>query len=353
MNGQDAIAYFERKLLEHPRFGASPRILARLSDLLVVFLELLSETHVAFKTLHSRLAMCGPAERLKYLATPSVRLAIISAIGNSASEGGQIALDECINLAADEVGVSAAMSNRLLPDRWFPCVWAPHDELTRSDKTFLSICHKLMLCDSRGPLLTTIGTDCVAHEALSQAQAWISNLLPAVTESALDHTCLIVIVDAAEASLRNSEGRSRFFQSASTYRLPGITFLSRSCLYNVWDAAEALLHEGIHNKIFDLYLTRPILMEQYEAKKSERIAVPWNTHLDYESSNWPVDRSLAALHVYVHLTLFFLSVLTATTNISPAKREYARGRLQQSHQRGAYLYEELIAKKSSFRRDGT
>jgi hypothetical protein len=121
-------------------------------------------------------------------------------------------------------------------------------------------------------------------------------LLPQLTMSALAHVRMIAWVRAHTADAA--------MQSGSARTIPGAVFLSIDHLHTPWSVAEALLHEAVHNKLFDLYSTRLILDSSYRAAGAANVLSPWNEHTTFQSNRWPLDQALAAFHVYVHLALF-------------------------------------------------
>jgi hypothetical protein len=133
-------------------------------------------------------------------------------------------------------------------------------------------------------------------------------LLPAITHSALAHTYLIALFPR----IGNWRGRA----SASQFRIGGTIFLSREALKNPWWTAEHLLHESLHQKLYDFRHghtllrqdarpTETVLAEEAQQSTADRVTVlsPWNVPGQLELNRWDTDRALAAFHVYVHLAL--------------------------------------------------
>ncbi|PDM38985.1 hypothetical protein CN643_16250 [Parageobacillus yumthangensis] len=113
-------------------------------------------------------------------------------------------------------------------------------------------------------------------------------LLPDLSKNVLPHVQMIAIVD----TLGN---RENLFESASTNDIPSTIFLSRLVVDNPIKTAEAILHESLHKKYADLLLIKPILRPGYSAQTSRPIYITWR------DTYWPVDRVLAAFHVYTYL----------------------------------------------------
>jgi hypothetical protein len=93
-----------------------------------------------------------------------------------------------------------------------------------------------------------------------------------------------------------SSGSAGRLGSASVREYPGLILIPepRSQL----EVAEALVHEGAHQKFFDLVLTRSIL----GPLTSTRFRPPWAGD---RSPAWPFDQCLAAFHAYCCLDAFW------------------------------------------------
>jgi len=138
-----------------------------------------------------------------------------------------------------------------------------------------------------------IAADIDLQRLVAEGMQILFSYLPRTTSSALRHTSI-----AAWARVGTDAAR---MQSGATRTIPGMIFLSVDELTSPWSVAEALLHESVHQKLFDLYITNNILGPGYDALLAPRITVPWNIDHDMQSNQWPVDQALAALHVYAHL----------------------------------------------------
>src|ERR1041385_6731304 len=143
---------------------------------------------------------------------------------------------------------------------------------------------------------------------LSSATRLLTQLLPKLTRSVLNHVHLLVVLQAADRKRWEDARCFLPFYSFSTSMIPGTVFLSKGILKNPWQAAESLLHEALHQKNNDLEQTHSMLRPDYTSEYSPRIPAPWNRSHSDESNYWPVCRAVAAFHVYVHLALFFKAV---------------------------------------------
>jgi len=112
--------------------------------------------------------------------------------------------------------------------------------------------------------------------ARSTSDELINDLLP--------HITLVGIIDPQHA------GR---LASASPRRFPGLVLLESP--QSSIDAAEALVHEGAHQKLFDLAITHDLLADRSE--ECPPFHPPWMP----ADRRWPLEQTLAAGHAYACL----------------------------------------------------
>ena len=112
--------------------------------------------------------------------------------------------------------------------------------------------------------------------ARSTSHELIDDLLP--------HITLVGIIDPQHA------GR---LGSASPRRHPGLVLLEGP--HSSIDAAEALVHEGAHQKLFDLAITHDLLADRSE--ECPPFHPPWMP----ADRRWPLEQTLAAGHAYACL----------------------------------------------------
>lgn len=155
------------------------------------------------------------------------------------------------------------------------------DEATRNDLTGVR---------ARGELLPV---DDSLRQNYQAACDLLLELDASLTTSVLPHAkaCLWVDVGTGEAAVESGSART----------MPGVVLLSARYLTEPFPTARAILHEAAHCKLFDLYLTRPILPADDALLTEYRVPCPWNADTDLQSNRWPIDQALAAAHVYVHL----------------------------------------------------
>jgi hypothetical protein len=137
----------------------------------------------------------------------------------------------------------------------------------------------------------------------------LEELLPSLSSSALSHAHLVALFPP----IGNWKGRA----SGSQFRISGTIFLNREALQNPWWVAEHLLHESLHQKLYDFRHGYSLLVQdslpppgdlssEFESVILDRpgVLAPWNIP-GLESLNfWDTHRAVAAFHVYVHLGLF-------------------------------------------------
>ncbi|MGH2952333.1 MAG: aKG-HExxH-type peptide beta-hydroxylase, partial [Solirubrobacterales bacterium] len=112
---------------------------------------------------------------------------------------------------------------------------------------------------------------------------------PELIDDLMAHIALVGIIDARRA------GR---LASASPRAFPGLILL-RSPQSSI-EVAEALVHEGAHQKLFDLALTHDLL-----SAGSDRCP-PFHPPWAPAGRLWPLEQTLAACHAYACLARFAL-----------------------------------------------
>lgn len=161
------------------------------------------------------------------------------------------------------------------------------------------------------PALRTVGTELVRQRAasgppellttadgeqldaalsvLDEGVALARSLSPELIGNLLPHVALVAIVDPQRA------GR---LASASPRSFPGLVLLESPGPDSSIDVAEALVHEGAHQKFFDLAITRDLL--DVDSDRCPPFHPPWAP----EGRQWPLEQALAAGHAYACLARF-------------------------------------------------
>ncbi|MFE2851574.1 hypothetical protein ACFXJO_10610 [Streptomyces lavendulae] len=135
---------------------------------------------------------------------------------------------------------------------------------------------------------------------LRQGYRLLGELLPLTSRGALSHTHLIGITSGTDAW----EGKA----SSSQFTVVGIVFLNRKLLRNPWWVAEHLLHEALHQKLYDFRHAHSVLVRDLDdapqaPTEARRVVSLWNVPGLDGSNRWNAHRTMAAFHVYVHLAL--------------------------------------------------
>ncbi|PJC98011.1 hypothetical protein GQ37_013085 [Janthinobacterium sp. BJB1] len=137
----------------------------------------------------------------------------------------------------------------------------------------------------------------------------LETLLPRLTASALSHVQLIALFPKL--------GVWRGKASSSQFRVNGSLFLNQELIGNPWWLAEHLLHEALHQKLYDFRHGHSLLAPGYARADGARVCSLWNAPDDDGNQYWDAHRTLAAFHVYVHLALLCLLAERHETALAP------------------------------------
>ena len=170
-------------------------------------------------------------------------------------------------------------------------------------------------------------------ERLAAGARLLNELLPELGPSALSHSRVVACVPSA--------GAFTGVGSSSQFHLGGVVFLSRT-LGTPWWIAEHLLHESLHQKLYDFRHGHLLMQLDYGRGGERPVKTPWNASRLAGANLWNEMRVFAALHVYVHLALLGI---VAEQRAAELESEYGpfRGMLE-SHRalaRANYLAQEL------------
>jgi predicted O-methyltransferase YrrM len=130
---------------------------------------------------------------------------------------------------------------------------------------------------------------------LVKGEQLLQDLLPSLSRSALGHAHLIACFP--------DTGFWKGKVSSSQIRMGGTIFLNRHLLVNPWCVAEHLLHESLHQKLYDFRHGHSLLELDYTAADSPKVISVWNASELTKSNHWDTHRTFAAFHVYVQLAL--------------------------------------------------
>jgi hypothetical protein len=179
--------------------------------------------------------------------------------------------------------------------------------------------------------------DSEAIEALRNGVEQLERVAPELARSTLSHTHLI--------ALFSRSGPWEHTISSSQFRVVGVVFLARELLDNPWLTAEYILHESLHQKIYDLRHAHSILLSDVHPDEhtegEPRIVSLWN-RVDAEGSNrWDLNRSLAALHVYTHVAVYasLAELASARDHAPPGFADKRLVTAESAWRRASYLAE--------------
>jgi hypothetical protein len=169
---------------------------------------------------------------------------------------------------------------------------------------------------------------------LTKGALLLSDLLPVVSCSALSHVHLIAFFPEV--------GFWKGASSMSQFALGGTIFLNKEYLRDPWWVAEQLLHESLHQKLYDFRHGHSLLEPNFSRPDAPRVCSLWNIAGSNKSNLWDIHRALAAFHVYVHLAL--LSTV-AEQRAPELEQKYGPRRAiiesRRAMDRAHYLYEQI------------
>jgi hypothetical protein len=115
------------------------------------------------------------------------------------------------------------------------------------------------------------------------------SISPALIDDLLPHIALLGIVDPRGV---------KSLGSASSRRFPGLVLVPAP--RSAAEVAEAIVHEGAHQKLFDLAVTGAVLTEESD------LCPPFEPSWPPTGRQWPMEQALAAGHAYACLAHFAL-----------------------------------------------
>ena len=292
----------ETILAQHQAFGNSDYINQRAQICYQRRLRKISAYLPGAGKLLDALNKAGSYSRYRIIGDTVVRCAIQHAL-KQLETGTQYGfpLNECAEVfqatishleAARAGGPTEAGSgriNRLGSEPYHGWIWSeehPDDVFGR--------CFRWLIKDNYGDsLLSTPNADEVAK--LEKGTKLLEDLLPILSPGALSHAHLIAVFPA----VGNWKGRA----SSSQFRMSGTILLSQQILHSPWLVAEQLLHESLHQKLYDFRHGHSLFKPNYWRKNAPMVCSLWNVPDISKSNYWDTHRAVAAFHVYVHLSL--------------------------------------------------
>jgi hypothetical protein len=253
------------------------------------------------------LMQAPPSCQHRILGDPVMRAAINQALasvsfgeGSSLQEMGEIIEMAAFLLRSDSVTPVLQIGSRT-PDFvsffgrqiWF---WQSEHEDDLALRLFNSIYERQE--GSKSVLVSQLPWE---REQIIRAINLLIEVFPRLTESVLHHVNLICLCDApADGGLH--------FTSFTTIIAPGTLFIARSQVSSTWLLAEAILHEALHTKLYDFQHTHSLFMPKDLEMTNPIVCALWNRPAEEGENQWPLNRSLFALHVYVHLAIYFCAL---------------------------------------------
>ncbi|MFI9243866.1 hypothetical protein ACIGXF_14970 [Streptomyces sp. NPDC053086] len=262
----------------------------------------------AARRLLTTLQQADPQTEYRVLGDPMVRRAILQiVIQEVVGARRQLPPELCAQVldAAEQRVRSGAATGPLQggidATQWLgdpsrtPWVWAPGQR----DDIFGRAFSRLVEWQFDAGLCAATDADLAA---LRTAARLLDEVLPLTSRSALSHVHLIGITSGTGAW----KGKA----STSQFTVTGAIFLNRRLLTNPWWVAEHLLHEALHQKLYDFRHAHSMLARDLEAvperspSEVPTVVSLWNAPGRDDSNQWNTHRAVAAFHVYVHLALF-------------------------------------------------
>lgn len=176
----------------------------------------------------------------------------------------------------------------------FPSGWIWTED--RRDDVFARA-FRWVVSENYGESLLTPGPDDIAM--LQLGARLLCELVPVTARAALTHAHIVALFPAV--------GRWKGKASSSQFRISGTVFLNRDALRNPWWVAEHLLHEALHQKLYDFRHGHSLLTrdtrDYADEEEARRVLSIWNFPGTDQLNQWDAHRAVAAFHVYVHLSL--------------------------------------------------
>jgi predicted O-methyltransferase YrrM len=290
----------EEAFAEHPTFGDAAYILGQLRACLERRLERMAPRLPAAGELLDVVAQVGNDPLTHVFGDTVVRCAILH--GHARLETGVdrgLALEDCEQVLAatsrhvqqgkHRTPIDDGTLRRLGPEPYHGVLWSEerqNDIFGRSYRSLLKDRYQAVPCAP------------TEEEAakLEVGTQLLGELVPTLAPSALQHAHVIAVVPSA--------GGWTGIASASQFRLGGTIFLGRF-MQGPWWVAEHLLHEALHQKLYDFRQGHLLLaVDGGEVGDAPTVASLWNSPRLNDANEWDVHRVYAAFHVYAHLALF-------------------------------------------------
>lgn len=343
MENPQSMAILEAMLAQHRGFGDSDYIHGQLQLCYQRQLDRISAHLPVAGEFLEALREADNYSRYRLLGDTAVRCTIQHAITQlEAGRQDGITLEECeeafraavVHLAAGKRGgpleSGAPQVTRLRPEAITGWVWTEEHGDDIFGRSF-----RYVIEQNFGTPLCTPSDD--ELEMLQRGAQLLRELAPLLYRSALSHAHLIAVFPP----IGSWKGRG----SCSQFRVGGTIFLSRDLLRSPWWVAERLLHEALHQKLYDFRRGHSLFQHECQRAESPRIHSPWNVHDAKGSNYWDAFRAIAACHVYVHLVLLCAQAEHRATELEaqygPLRQRPAMTDSRTAFERAHYLCEKI------------
>jgi hypothetical protein len=302
----DDIARFDAILSQGRPFGDSRYILEQMRDAYRRRIEMISVQLPVARQLLDVLKRVDEETHYRVLGDPLVRAVVQQALGQIDGIQMVLSLEECDEILRETVrnlengatgsplAWGARERNHLEVGFRTPWIWTTE----RSDDIFGRSFQKLIAAEYSESLCTP-SSDNIAM--LQKATRLLHELFPLLARSAFSHAQVLGVFAGT--------GNWEKVASSSQFRITGAIFLNKTTLKNPWWVAEHLLHESLHQKLYDFRHAHSLLARDDPNAKDlptdvRMVVSPWNTPGLDAANSWDPHRTMAAFHVYVHLAVF-------------------------------------------------
>jgi predicted O-methyltransferase YrrM len=297
----EVLAIIEEALAGHQVFGDSAYILSQLEVAFARRLERVSTSLPVAGEVLSAFRSADSYTRYRLAGNTVARCAVQHAY-TQLETGKQVGLpmSECENvlqvtlthLLAGRTGSPYENGpielKRLGNESFHGWIWTddyPDDVLGRAFRKILDIEYGSQLC--------SIDDDELAM--LRKGEELLRELVPLLSVSALTH--------AHQIGCFPDTGFWKGKVSSSQIRMGGTIFLNRKMLRNPWCTAEHLLHESLHQKLYDFRHGHSLLDVDAPLDESPRVVSLWNAQEFNRANHRDTHRAFAAFPVYVQRAL--------------------------------------------------
>ena len=303
--GSEVLQAIETALVRHRAFGDSLYIRQQLTAAYLRRLHKLRTALPQASQLVDQLQLATPERQRQQVADTVLRCAVQHAMRQLAlgDEYG-LALPQCdalFGLAAEHLRlglpgaplVAGLAPQFLLAGDATTSVWPGPDATPPSPHVSAFLDN--MQENYGAPLATPTASEMAM---LRRGLQLLDTLLPRLTRSALSHVQLLALFPKVGTWCGKA--------SSSQFRVNGAIFLNRELIGNPWWLAEHLLHEALHQKLYDFRHGHSLLAPGHARDEAARVCSLWNAPDESQSHYWDAHRTLAAFHVYVQLALLCL-----------------------------------------------